>query len=184
MIKMRSKKGTVLFALCPGAGHMFNGFMKLGLSFMLLFFAIIAFSGWARMDILAVFLPVVWFWSFMDCINRRFTDEAEFYAQEDQWLFGGDYRMPLGRFSGKVGLLVGIFLILVGLYALFCNFLMPILPSYIRDYLWDLTYNLPEAILAVIVIVVGVFLITGRKKKLLEQTRTEAWQNDDFNDAM
>ena len=184
MIKMRSKKGTVLFALFPGAGHMFNGFMKLGLSFMALFWFIILFSGWARMDVLALLLPLVWFWSFMDCINRRFIDEAEFYAQEDQWLFSGYYNLSFGKISGRVGLLIGVFLILVGLYALFCNFIMPMLPEHIEDYLWHLTYDLPEAILAIIVIVVGVFLITGRKKKMMEQVRAESWQNDDFSDAM
>ncbi len=41
MLKQRSRGATVFCALLPGAGHMYMGFMKRGVSFMGLFFLIL-----------------------------------------------------------------------------------------------------------------------------------------------
>ncbi len=184
MIKMRSRKGTVLFAFFPGAGHMFNGFMKLGISFMFLFWAVIALASWLRLGYLALFVPAIWFWSFMDAINRRYQDEADFYAQEDRWLF--DTVGVQSRFlEGKGRLIAGVVLILIGLYALIENFVVRVLPDWIWEDFGRIIHNAPQLILSLAIIIIGIALIRGRRKKmLLEQSKDGDWQDEDFNDAV
>ena len=55
---MNRKNGfwTFCFAFIPGGGQMYQGYMKRGLSLLLLFFVILAVSGFLGLAALAFFL--------------------------------------------------------------------------------------------------------------------------------
>ena len=55
MKKQKNRFWLLVFSLCPGAGHMYMGLMKMGLSFMLGFMGLIAVVGITEIAVLAVF---------------------------------------------------------------------------------------------------------------------------------
>ena len=70
---MKRKNGflTFLCACCFGAGQMYLGMMKRGVSIMLAACLIFAVGGVLGISILLVLLPVVWFFAFFDTFNLR-----------------------------------------------------------------------------------------------------------------
>ena len=49
--KKKSRFLSFCFSFLPGAAEMYMGFMKTGMSLMLVFFLLIAFSGWIQQTI-------------------------------------------------------------------------------------------------------------------------------------
>ena len=86
---MTPKHGLLLFltSCLSGCGQMYQGYMKRGLSLLLLFFAILAISGFLGMGALAFFLPVVWLYAFFDSYNLR-TQITAGTQPPDDFLFG------------------------------------------------------------------------------------------------
>ena len=69
---MTRKKGgffTFICSLLPGAGEMYMGFFKQGISIMSLFFIMIVVSSWLELGPLMFVLPVLWFYSFFHVQN-------------------------------------------------------------------------------------------------------------------
>ncbi|WP_411678527.1 hypothetical protein [Caproicibacter sp.] len=170
MPKKRSKGLTVLFAILPGAGHMFLGFMKRGLSLMSMFFLTIFLSSWLGIGPLLYLLPVLWFYSFFDCINLAWADDQEFGAAQDRYLFHLNGLSELnGKFSGKGGLYAGIALIFFGIYLiglkLLSQFRFGLLPLAAR-YFQALLSVFPQVFLGVVIILIGIRLIKGKKEDL------------------
>ena len=58
---------TFLFAFCPGAGQMYQGYMKRGLSLITMF--CVAFGASTLLEVLYVAMPIVWMYSFFDTFN-------------------------------------------------------------------------------------------------------------------
>ena len=79
---------TFCFAFMPGAGQMYQGYMKRGLSLVSLFFGGCALVWLA--EPLMLLLPIVWMYSFFDTFNLR-AQRAAGTAPED------DYLIHLGR---------------------------------------------------------------------------------------
>ena len=78
MTRQKGKFLTFCFSLVPGAGQMYLGFMKQGLSLMTVFAALCAFSTWLAIGPLLLFAPIIWFYSFFDVINKNSLDPEEF----------------------------------------------------------------------------------------------------------
>lgn len=102
MAKQKGKFLTFCCALVPGAGHMYLGFMKMGLSLMSIFAVVCALAVGLEIGALLLFAPIVWFYSFFDVINKNSLDPAEFYALEDGYIWGEDFlnmveRIPKGN---------------------------------------------------------------------------------------
>ncbi|MEG2852692.1 MAG: hypothetical protein RR879_07545, partial [Hydrogenoanaerobacterium sp.] len=62
---------TFCFAFIPGAGQMYLGMMKRGVSIMLAFAVITAVAGFLNLPLISVVLPVIWFFSFFDTFNIK-----------------------------------------------------------------------------------------------------------------
>ena len=113
---------TFLFSLLPGAGHMYFGLMKRGISFMILFCA--CFAGIAILNrffifqqiawVFALTIPVAWFVAFFDFWRLvRMTQEEKTAAhQNDALLFikSNSFALPSG-FSRRARIVAGILLI-------------------------------------------------------------------------
>ena len=65
----KSRGLAVFFGLLPGAGHMYLGKMMKGLTFMILFWGIIALASVLEMGVIILALPVLWFYAFFDNLN-------------------------------------------------------------------------------------------------------------------
>jgi len=169
---MRKKKSNFLtfcFSLLPGAGHMYMGFMKMGLCFMAAFFITIFLSSFLDVGPLLVILPLIWFYSFFDCINKRSSTEEEFLLLEDNYLFSLDKFVKLDKdIFKKRKVLAGILLLCFGCYLIWNNALH-LLSNYIPPQVYESFRNVtrlaPQIIIGVAIVVAGVKLIMGKKKE-------------------
>ncbi|MGH4122076.1 MAG: hypothetical protein ACREV6_03975 [Clostridium sp.] len=169
MKKERSKFLTFCFSLLPGAGHMYLGFMKMGLSLMAAFFFLIFLSSSLSIGTLLFFLPLIWFYSFFDCMNKRYSTEEEFLLLEDNYLFSLDEFAKIDKgILKKHSLWSGILLLLFGAYLIWNNIINS-LASYMPDGVYRVINNItrvaPQIIIGVAIIVVGAKLIIGKKRE-------------------
>ncbi|MCX4321188.1 MAG: hypothetical protein OSJ44_15985, partial [Lachnospiraceae bacterium] len=91
--RTRKKKSgflTFCFSFLPGAGEMYLGFMRMGVSLMGLFFALIALAAVLDLPALLFVLVVVWFYSFFHVHNLAGMSDDEFFNTEDEFLFNLD----------------------------------------------------------------------------------------------
>lgn len=169
MKREKSKFLTFCFSLLPGAGHMYMGFMKVGLSLMAAFFFLIFFSSWLNIGPLLFFSPLIWFYSFFDCINKRYASDEEFSHLEDNYLFSLDeiVKIDIGIFK-KHRKYTGIFLVILGGYLIWNNVINS-LARFMSDRVYaaisSITRVAPQVIIGVAIIVVGLKLISGKKKE-------------------
>lgn len=169
MRKKRSNFLTFVFSLLPGAGHMYMGFMKIGLSFMAAFFFVIFLSSWLDIGPLLFILPLLWFYSFFDCINKRYSTDEEFLLLEDSYLFSLDKFVRLDKdIFQKHRALSGILLLFLGGYLIWNNTLH-LLSRYIPQEAYDAINNLtrlaPQIIIGLAIVAAGIKLIVGKKKE-------------------
>ena len=138
---------TLLFALIPGAGEMYQGYMKRGLSLITMFCLPAALGAMTRIEILYIGLPIVYMYSFFDTHDKRL---AQLLA---------DSHKLLGWALIAFGALVG-----------YQNILM----NTLGDLLWRwgktspvfralylVMDQLPEVVLCVALIVCGIWLVKG-----------------------
>lgn len=171
MIRKRSGFWTMVWALIPGAGHMFCGFMKRGVSLMGMFAVVWALAFWLDLVVLVVITPVIWFYAFFDCLNRRFQDDERFYAQQDCYLITPDMLSCLKTFGGgKTRIVMGGALLALGIYVVWNNFIIDwiaiALPQSVRNYVYHISYSIPQIIMAALIIWLGIVLIRDKSKQV------------------
>lgn len=169
MNKRKSRFLTFLFSLLPGAGHMYLGFMKNGVSFMAIFFFLIFVASWLNISPLIYAIPVIWFYSFFDCLNKSSMSDEEFAIYKDDYLFSIDALLKMDNsIIKKKGALIGAIILFFGCYLLFNNitdFIMPFFPDEFVQYIRNITYYIPKILVSVVIIFIGLHLISGKKKE-------------------
>lgn len=152
---------------------MYNGFMKMGVSFMGLFFGIWMVASVVNIGPMAFLTAVVWFYAFFDCINKISQDDEEFYTQEDRYLFTKEQleRWNIGILQER-HTLVGAVLIILGVYALWNNVVLHLLlgSGLLSSAVYEMILNagamVPQLVVAGLIIWAGVALIMGKKKEI------------------
>lgn len=168
---MTHKKNGFLTFICslfPGAGEMYLGFMKQGVSLMALFLGICALCAFFRFDAGLFILPIVWCYSFFHVHNLKGLTEEEFRQVEDDYLvhLPEDTELYLSR---KKQLILAWACIIIGVYALMriiLDILVWIIPSWIYDIIDNCSWLLPQIILSLLLILLGIHLIRGKKAQL------------------
>ena len=171
--KGKNKGLAIFFGLMPGAGHMYLGKMKRGMTLLLLFWGTIGLAAALGMSILLMALPVIWFYSFFDNLNLASLSYEEQKAAPDSFFFGlfnGSGLKEMNIFRQRNGLL-GWACILVGGIMLFNSFARGLL-NWLTEYfgygnmgwLWEIYYKLPQMVVAVLIILLGVHFMRGGKK--------------------
>lgn len=170
MIKRKGKFLTFCFSMLPGAGHMYLGFMKQGISLMLFFFTTLFLTDILNLGSLLFFLPIIWFYSFFDVMNKNSMLDEDFYRLRDDYMFNMDFSSLSGLVQGKFRKIVAYVLILIGISLLFSNFrfFLGMIFSRLGIY-FGFFDRIPQLILAGFIILVGIRLIQGKKFELLEQ---------------
>ena len=173
----KNKFWTVFWSFIPGAGQMYHGLMKRGISLMALFAGVIAVAAFTYLAALTFLLPVIWFYSFFDTLNRIHMTLPELQALPDEYLFlSGDIHSKIGRdsvsrFVQKRHLLLGWVLVVFSVWLSFklifssgyyslSNLLSPEAMRVIRSII-DV---LPSLLIPAACIVFGIRLIVGRKE--------------------
>lgn len=164
MKKKKNSFWTIVFAFLPGAGHMYMGLMKMGISFMAAFFGIIAVSDLLGLDPLAYLSVIIWFYSFFDCINKRFSSDEDFEKIEDRYLFSFDKIKSKVSENKNSKLILGAVLIVFGAYILLLNLICQL--SFFFPGITVIENIIsPKVIASIAVIAFGIWLIVGKRKE-------------------
>ncbi len=171
----RKKRGfwTFIFSLMPGAGEMYLGFMKRGVSTMLVFLGWLTFCGMTGFDVGVILAPVIWFYSFFTVHNLVSLPDEEFYQQEDDYiLIHMDRIVGIDQWErGKVKFLAAA-LIIIGIFTAaqqIWQMLWDILPDWLQSEVGVVYYGLPKVVISLLLIALGIYLIRGKKKQLDRQ---------------
>jgi len=144
---------TCLLSVVPGAGHMFMGYQKLGLELMTLFFFSFFFIDWLRIGFFMFIIPVIWFYSMFDALNKASGERAPVEDNLSVLDFIGENRY---KWSGSK--LLGYGLIGIGLLLIFDRIISPMIPYEIRSYL-------QTGIVALLFISGGIKILMGGRKE-------------------
>lgn len=175
MTKKKSKLMTFCWSLIPGAGEMYLGFFKQGISLMALFSVLLGVSGFLQLSFLTFLAPIVWFYSFFHTNNLNSLSDEEFYGLEDDYIIHWSEISPNHDAVKKHYKLVAVCLIVFGisiLWNLFSRLLfwyvLPLLylSDEINNLLRFVTNTVPQGVVAIAIIVAGVYLIKGKREEL------------------
>ena len=181
MKKKKSRFWLFLFSLFPGAGHMYLGLMRMGLSFMFGFMLSVALMNITGLDVLVVLPLTIYIYSFFHANNIGGMDDEAFAALEDEYLLGfGDIDRDRFRLDQRNRNLAAAVLIILGICMLWnVGFGM------VRDYIgWDnpvikaiyytMRDDVPRVVIAIAIIWFGVTLLRGKKESnLVEEAPRE-----------
>ena len=171
----RKKNGflSFCFSLVPGAGEMYMGFMKQGVSIMAAFWSLIFLAAFLNMGPVLFILPILWCYSFFNVHNIRGMSDEEFYALEDDYAFHMGGIFPEGRWSRKQNNILAAALIIIGISILWNNMMewfQWLIPSQLY---WIVVDRVPQVAVAVLLILGGMYLIRGKKKELEQKEEEE-----------
>lgn len=180
---------TFLFAFVPGAGQMYQGYMKRGLSLITLFFLCI--MAGMLLEPLVLTALIVWMYSFFDTFNLRAQFIAGTAPADDYLVHFNTKDARLTLFFRDSHKLVGWALIALGGLVAYENVIMRVF----GDVMWRWGQNspffravylmldeLPEVVVCVALIVCGVWLVRGPKGKKVHRKKAEEPEDEDFRE--
>ena len=185
------KNGFLTFccAFVPGAGQMYQGYMKRGLSLILTACCIGMVSS--LLNPVLLLLVVVWMYSFFDTFNLRAQILAD-TAPEDDYLIHFDPRdRRLARALLDSHKLVGWALIAFGALIAYQSLIMNILGDLVYRWghsspafraLYLVMASLPDVVVCVALIVCGLWLVRGPKGKKVHRKKAEEPEDEDFRE--
>lgn len=172
MKKRKSKFWLFIFSFVPGAGEMYMGLMKMGISLMLGFMLSIAVIAITNISVLSVIAITIYIYCFFHAHNIGSMDEADFQALEDTYLFGFDNLDQIRmKMSGKYRPAVAVVLIIMGVimlanvgFNLLCeifgwdNVYLSKIYYFVRD-------EVPRLLIGIAIIWGGITMLRGKKVK-------------------
>lgn len=181
MIRKKSSFLTFCFSFLPGAGQMYMGFMKRGISLMSAFFLLIFISVLTGLGTLMLAMPILFFFAFFDTFNLRAMPDDEFYAMEDDYLFIQELTKERSRIiQSKYRNVLALALIIIGFSILWNNIydlMREFLPYYISNMIYQFGRYFPQLIIGLAIIALGLYLIRGKKKDLDLDEKTTMLQD-------
>ncbi|WP_346657635.1 hypothetical protein [Paenibacillus sp. YPG26] len=153
----RSKFLATLLSVIPGAGQMYMGLQKRGLQLMVLFLGTFYIIDVIRLSLFLLLLPLIWFYSFFDGLQI-----VSRYGREPL------IDKPLIVALGNHRRLLGTILLLLGMYYISMNMIVPCLAAHFPELWIEYRVNkyLKPFIVSVVLIGGGLRLLTGSKRKV------------------
>lgn len=180
---------TFLFAFVPGAGQMYQGYMKRGLSLITLFFLCI--MAGMLLEPLVLTALIVWMYSFFDTFNLRAQFIAGTAPADDYLVHFNTKDARLTLFFRDSHKLVAWALIALGAMVAYQNVIMRVF----GDVMWRWGQNnpvfraiylmldeLPQIVTCVALIVCGLWLVRGPKGKKVHSKKAEEPEDEDFRE--
>jgi TM2 domain-containing membrane protein YozV len=170
MKKKKSKFWLGVFSLVPGAGEMYLGFMKMGVSLMLMCGLAIALMAMTDIMALSVIVVTIYIYSFFHANNLGRMNDQAFQEMEDCYLFGMDGLFSVrdsvkGRYkkiAGGILVLFGLAMLWNALFSVLCdifgwdNEMLREIYRFMRD-------EFPRILIGVAVTWGGIWLLRGKK---------------------
>jgi hypothetical protein len=174
------------FSLIPGAAHMYMGFMKQGMSIMILLTIDIAVAAMLNLPVITVIIPIIWFYAFFDAHHKRALPEHEFNKLEDKSIFSDITGTDLVNLTkGKSRPILAGFLIFFGCYIIYdyiINAMFSIMPGFLYNGFYNMFRRLPQILVALLIIYIGYRLIKGKKIELLDGfNNKDSYENGNNN---
>lgn len=183
MNNQKNRFWTFCFSLIPGAGEMYFGLYRMGMSLMLCFFGLLLIPMAINLAVFSLLAVILWFYSFLHVHNLRNLPLEEFCQIEDRFIWEDLDIQWNPNHNKSLRKAAAVLLIVVGVFLLWDNFtdLLGYFTgwSFLYDIIYSFTYRLPQLALAVIIILVGLKLIGGKKKEL-EQEESESDKYSDL----
>ena len=178
---------TLCCAFVPGAGQMYQGYMKRGLSLILTACLIGMVS--TLLNPVLLLLLVVWMYSFFDTFNLRAQIIAGTAPEDDYLIHFDPHDKRLARALMDSHKLVGWALIAFGSLIAYQSLLMNTVGDLV--YRWGHTYpalralylvmdSLPDVVVCVVLIVCGVWLVKGPRSAKKPDASKEPPEDADF----
>lgn len=175
MIRKKNSFFTFCFSFLPGAGQMYMGFMKRGVTLMSAFWILIFLSTWLNLSPLLFAMPVIWFFAFFDTFNLRAMPDDEFYAMEDDYLLLPDFVKGKAKLlQSKFLNIFALILIIIGFSIIWNNLYKYVdyyLPAFLSNAIYRIGLYFPQIVVGVAIIALGLYLINGKKKELNEEEK-------------
>lgn len=167
---------NLCFSVIPGAGQMYQGFIKRGVSIMTLFFGWIMVCAFFGIDEALLLAIVIWFFGFFDSLHRNSLTDAERELLKDGFIFIQGNEMEHFSLRG-FRIPAAILLIFFGSYSLLQLVIGELIDA--GFLFWDtgivrLVYDrLPKMVFSFVIIFLGIHLIAGRKKEIMDREEKE-----------
>ncbi|OUQ37580.1 hypothetical protein [Faecalibacterium sp. An122] len=165
---------TFCFAFVPGAGQMYQGYMKRGLSLIgICCVAVIIGSLFQPLVAAAMCICcVAWMYSFFDTFNLRAMLSANM-PPEDDYLIHLGHDVTLDQLLHRRHKLFGWCLVAVGVYTLYDELVMDFLrelywntnSSWIIRVIYNIMNEVPTVVICLAVIALGIWLVRGPRNK-------------------
>lgn len=160
---------TFCFSFIPGAGQMYQNYMKRGLSIMAMFALFLAFSIMIEIPIFILPLPIIFAYSFFDTYNIRNRIEANDKMEDEYiWKQAGLDIFNFDMKMSKKHSIIGIILIVFGFYLIVNNILTDIAYAnnieWLEEFVRYITRYLPAIIISAISIGLGSKFLVNKEK--------------------
>lgn len=178
--KKKNRFLTFCFSFLPGAAEMYMGFMKTGVSLMLVFFLLIALAGWMQQAVIVMFGVVIWFYSFFHANHLASLSDEEFVQTKDEYLLGMDGIPGIKSVIENYQKAVAFALIFIGVCFLWnslTNILFEVLPQsylFIAHAMNRVGSYVPSVLIGVVIIMIGVKMISGKKVEIEKPDDSQA----------
>lgn len=160
----KSRAIATFLSIFPGAGHLYLGMQRRGIQLMAAFLFSIYILDVLRLGIFLFLIPIIWFYSFFDSLQSvsKYGDES----MKDE---------PIISYLINHQKWIGIGLIMLGLYYLTSNILLPVVsPMLIKLIDVDIRYwfdrYFQTSVVCILLIGGGLKLLLGKKEKKIEQS--------------
>lgn len=155
----KSKSIATFLSIFPGAGHLYLGMQKRGIQLMAAFLFSIYILDILRLGIFLFLVPIIWFYSFFDGLQK-----ASKYGKEEM------EDKPVISYLINHQKWVGIGLIVLGLYYLISNIILPVVSPMIYSAVHiDISYwfsnYFQTGFVCLLLIGGGIKLMVGTKRK-------------------
>lgn len=159
----KSKSIATFLSIFPGAGHLYLGLQRRGIQLMAAFLFSIYILDILRLGIFLFLIPIIWFYSFFDAMQK-----VSKYGEEEI------EDVPIISYLINHQKWVGIGLVVMGLYYLFMNVVIPVFAPMLSNLIQiDLMYWVQSyfqtGIVCVLLIGGGIKLLAGSKHKREEK---------------
>ncbi len=162
---------TLVFSFMPGAAEMYMGFMKSGISIMGIFFlSIIVPSILHSSDVLVLLAFLIWFFAFFHARNLAACDAETMQFIQDCYVWeefegGRSFHIPT-KVMNTWGAWILVVLGVTMLWGSAAELIYRMLPQEIYGVIAPMIREVPQIVLSVLIIIIGLRLIRGKKKEL------------------
>lgn len=169
----KQKRGFLTFicSLIPGAGELYMGFEKQGMSILIAFWGIVSIAALTGMSFILCTLPIIWFYSFFHTHNLKNLSEEEFMLEEDRYLINLGYLIDnkeelLRKYSTVIaGALIFVGVVVIGKALI--SVLWSIIPMHLYDIFSSAIHLIGGGIIGIGIIILGVYFL--RKRDEIEE---------------